>query len=92
MNYIEKEILNLFRKHYKSEYVGGLTVKKIGPGDTGYKLSLYFGNRDTGPLSISADLNAEDFIKYIEQEIKSRQLIKVQWFKGIKIEPEYDIG
>lgn len=84
MNEIERKILDMFEKHYHKKYIGGLKVTKLGRGWEGYKLTLDLGNRDKHPITISADLNAEDFLKFIEHEIISRQLHRVQFFKGIK--------
>lgn len=88
MNELEKAILCLIEKRYHKKYVGGIKVTKLGKGEAGYKLVLDLGNSDKPLLQISADLNAEDFLKFIEQELISRQLHKVQWFKGVKTYPE----
>lgn len=84
MNDMEKAILDLFEKYYHRKYVGGLKVTKLGKGWAGYKLTLNLGNPDIRPIVISADLEAEDFLKFIEKEIISRQLIQTQWFRGVK--------
>lgn len=87
MNDIEKAILNLIEKRYKKKYIGGIKVTRLISG--GYKLVLDLGNPDIQILQISADLNnAEDFLKFIDKELISRQLIKTQWFRGVKTELE----
>lgn len=83
MNELEKAILEIIKKRYKREYNGGIKVTKLGKGEAGYKLILDLGNPDKKILQISADLNAEDFLKYIEQELISRQLHKIEYFKGV---------
>ena len=88
MNNMEKAILDIIVNKYKHKYVAGIEVVKLGEGPTGYKLTLDLGNPDVKTLQISADLNAEDFLKFIEQELISRQLIRVQWFKVVKKDPE----
>ena len=88
MNKMEEAILNIIEKRYKRKYVGGIKVTKLGKGWAGYKLTLDLGNPDKKLITISADLEAEDFLKFIEQELISRQLYKVQFFKGIKKELE----
>lgn len=88
MNAMEKEILNIIEKRYKKKYVGGIKITKLGTEPEGFKLVLDLGNPDKRLLTISADLNAEDFLKFIEQELISRQLIKTKWFRGIQIYPE----
>lgn len=90
MNSMEKEILNMIEKRYKRKYTGGIKVTKLGKGWAGYKVVLDLGNPDKRFIQISADLEAEDFLKYVEQELISRQLHRVQFFKGVKTEPEDD--
>ena len=88
MNDMEKVVLDMIEKHYKKKYVGGIKITKLGTGWTGYKLVLDLGNPDRRQIQISADLEAEDFLKFIEQELISRQLARVQYFTGVKKEPE----
>jgi len=88
MNDMEKAILDIIRKRYKREYNGGIKVTKLGKGWAGYKLVLDLGNPDKPLIQISADLEAEDFLKFVEQELISRQLHKVLFYRGIKIYPE----
>lgn len=88
MNKMEKAVLDIIEKRYKKKYIGGIKITKLGTGWAGYKLVLDLGNPDKRQIQISADLEAEDFLKFVEQELISRQLIKVQWFKGIQIYPE----
>lgn len=88
MNDMEKAILDIIRKRYKREYVGGIKVTKLGTGWAGYKVVFDLGNPDKKLIQISADLEAEDFLKFVEQELISRQLHKVLFFRGVKIYPE----
>lgn len=86
MNHLEKQILDIIEKRYKRKYIGGITVTKLL---SGYKLVLDLGNPDKKVLQISADIESEeDFLKFIEKELISRQLQKVQFFKGIIKYPE----
>ena len=88
MNKLEQEILDIIEKRYKRKYVGGIKVTKLGTNPEGFKLVLDLGNPDVRPIQISADLNAEDFLKFVEQELISRQLHRVEFFKGIVKYPE----
>ena len=88
MNDMEKAILNIIEKRYKRKYTGGIKVTKLGKGWEGYKVVFDLGNPDRRLIQISADLEAEDFLKFVEQELISRQLYKVQFFRGIKKELE----
>ena len=88
MNDMEKAILDIIEKRYKCKYTGSIKVTKIGRGWAGYKVTFNFDNSDIPDLEIMADLEAKDFLKYVEQELISRQLHKVQRFKGIKYYPD----
>ena len=86
MNHLEKSILNIIEQRYKRKYVGGIKVTRL---KSGYKLILDLGNPDKRVIQIAADIDSEDnFLKYIEQELISRQLEKVQFFRGIVNYPE----
>jgi len=86
MNHLEKEILCIIEKRYKRKYVGGIKVTKL---PSGYKLVLDLGNPDKRILQISADYESEeDFLKFIEKELISRQLERVWFFRGIINYPE----
>lgn len=88
MNSMEKAILDIIEKRYKRKYTGGIKVTKLGTGWAGYKVVLDLGNPDKRVIQISADLEAEDFLKYVEQELISRQLYKVKFFRGVVTYPE----
>jgi len=86
MNHLERQILDIIEKRYKRRYVGGIKVTQLV---SGYKLVLDLGNPDKRVIQLSCDCNSEeDFLKYIEQELISRQLERVQFFRGIRIYPE----
>ena len=88
MNHLEEQILDIIEKRYKRKYVGGIKVTKL---ISGYKLILDLGNPDKRIIQISADYESEeDFLKYIEQELISRQLERVQYFRGVVNYPEDD--
>ncbi len=88
MNNLEKQILDIIAKRYQRKYVGGIKVTKL---ISGYKLVLDLGNPDKKMIQISADYESEeDFLKFIEQELISRQLERVQFFRGIVNYPEDD--
>lgn len=85
MKELEQAILCLIEKRYKRKYCGDIKVTQL---KSGYSVAFDLGVPDKHPIIISADLNAEDFLKFIEQELISRQLYKVQFFRGIKRELE----
>lgn len=88
MNDMEKAILDILESKYKCTFTGHIKVTKLGKGGTGYKVVFDFDNLDKPVLQISADLNAEDFLKFVEQELVSRQLHRIKFFRGVKIYPE----
>ena len=91
MNHLEKAILDIIEERYKHKYVGGIYVTKLLSG--GYKLVLDLGNPDKRTIQIAADVNSEDeFLKFVEQELISRQLEKVKFFRGVVNYPEDDKG
>ena len=86
MNHLEKSILDIIEKRYKRKYVGGIKVTRLL---SGYKLVLDLGNPDKRMIQISADVESEeDFLKFIEKELITRQLEKVQFFRGVVNYPE----
>ena len=86
MNHLEKEVLDIIEKRYKRKYVGGIKITKLL---SGYKLILDLGNSDKKVLQICIDCNSEEeFLKYIEKELISRQLHRVSFYKGIIKYPE----
>ena len=88
MNHLERNILDIIEKRYKRKYIGGIKVKKLL---SGYILILDLGNPDKQSIQIAVDTESEeDFLKYIEKELISRQLEKVQFFRGIVNYPEDD--
>ena len=88
MNHLEKNILDIIEKRYQRKYTGGIQVTKL---ISGYKLVLDLGNPDKERIQIAADIESdEDFLKFIEQELISRQLERVQFFKGVVNYPEDD--
>ena len=86
MNHLEKNILDMIEKYYKRKYIGGIKVTKLL---SGYKLVLDLGNSDKRVIQIACDCESEeDFLKFIQKELISRQLEKIEFFKGIIIYPE----
>lgn len=82
MNHLEKKIVDLIEKIYCCKYVGKLKVTRL---NTGFHLSLGLIYPNT--IEISYDTESEDqFLKFIEEEIKSRLLIKNKYFKGTILE------
>ena len=87
MNHLEKAVLDIIEKRYKRKYVG--KIKVVGLTQGGYKLSLYLENTTYPRIVISADIpDEEKWLKFIEKELISRQLQRVEFFKGIRTDEE----
>ena len=81
MNHLEKAIYEMIEKHYERKYVGKIKVTRL---ENGYNMVMDFCNPDAPLLQIAADIEDEtEFLKFIEQELISRQLQRGQWYKGI---------
>lgn len=86
MNDLEKAVLDIIERRYKCKYTGQLKVQRLKSG--GYKLSLDF-DPEVSLIQIALDTDDPNvFLKYVEKELIERQLIKVEYFTGIKIYPE----
>lgn len=88
---IEQAILDLIKNLYCKEYRGLLKVYETTykfPGEEpkhiGYRMDLGL-NKDEKPLSIACDGTAEEFIKFIENELKQRSLIRTKYFTAIQL-------
>lgn len=81
---IEQVILEAVQDIYHKKYVGRLEVKKLSKG---YTLSMWF-NKPNAPITISAEFQAQDFIKFVKKELRARHFELVDYFTGYKYEPE----
>ena len=83
---IEQAILDIIREVYKVEYVGIINVDDIISDDIviGYTLSLSLHSVEQ-PLRISFHGSDIDFLKYIKQELRDRNLDTVDYYTGYKI-------
>lgn len=88
---IEQAIRDLIKNLYCKEYQGVLKVHETTykfPGEppehVGYRLDLGL-NKDEKPLSIACDGTAEEFLKFIENELKERSLIRTKYFTAIQL-------
>ena len=75
---IEQVILEAVMDIYHKKYVGKLKVNKL---TNGYQLLLWLNKQET-PISISADLDAEKFIKAGASRLGTSKIVKI--VSGIK--------
>lgn len=88
---IEQVIRDMFKTLYCKEYQGVLKVHETTykfPGEEpqhiGYRMDLGL-NKDEKPLSIACDGSAEEFIQFVEEELKSRSLDRTKYFTAIQL-------
>ncbi len=81
---LKQVILGYMRDLYKMEYTGGIEIEDLDP--VGYKISFNL-NKSEMPLVIIADLPDEEFLPYIKEELRSRKLQRVQYYKATKLPP-----
>lgn len=86
---LEQAIRDSIEKLYKAKYVSRLIVKEIKDRDTviGYTLTLDMNNRDK-PIYMSREGTPEQFLAYIHEELRVRQLIRVDYYDGYQIVKE----
>lgn len=80
---LEAAIRELICKVYGFAYIGKLKVAELEYG--GYEVNITLGIEDQ-PLHISAQLEWEDFLKFIEKELRSRHLHSAKYYTGYKID------
>lgn len=69
---------------YNAKYIGKLKVEKLTP--CGYQISLGM-NTPEHPQIIYAELPDKEFLKFLKEELKSRNLTSVFYGKVTKIMP-----
>lgn len=85
---LEQAVLNLICNTYCKEYIGKLEVIETLSSNNehlGYMLKLGLNNNDK-PFTISCEGDSEQFIKFIEKELRRSNFHGVDFFKGIKYE------
>lgn len=81
MENLEQKIKCIIETLYKCCYTRGLSVEKHG---TLYVLKLFLHDPNFGALVIANQCNSdEDFLKYVEKELKDRKLTRSQQYKLI---------
>lgn len=70
---------------YKKKYIGKLFIKRLEP--MGLTVILGMNNVEK-PITISAQLNDVDFLKFFRKELHDRGLNTVLFFKGVKSYPD----
>lgn len=82
----DQVIRDLIYKVYGKCYIGKLKIKHLQP--VGYELLLML-DCDEKPLHIAAQLQWNEFLEFIEKELRIRHLHTTSYYTGYKID-EYD--
>ena len=78
---LEKRICELIKDNYEATYIGRLEVEHLNPG---YKLTLGIPSYMM-PTTIATDIDdPEEFIKFIDKELKSRNYLRQEYYKVIR--------
>lgn len=81
---LEQAILELLQDIYNSRYIGKIKVRKTDP--IGYCVQLGM-NTPEAPLTIYAEFEDEEFLKFMGKELRERRLDKVYYSKLFKTMP-----
>lgn len=81
---LEQVILDYIRDFYKKEYVGKINITKLEP--IGYYIKIGMGT-PYQPVVIYAELDDDQFLKFIKQELKHRLVNNVHYGEVKLIEP-----
>lgn len=83
---LEQAIREYIMDIYNRKYIGKLNIQKLDP--VGY--SVKFGmDTPLQPITIYAELEDNEFLKFIKQEIKSRRF-NLLFYGELKLEYPYD--
>lgn len=82
---IKQYILEQIKQLYKKEYTGKLWVSELNP--IGYQIKFGMNNNDK-PLVISAELECNQFLKFMRKELIDRRMDLVKYFIGVKTYPD----
>lgn len=85
---LEQVIRDYIRQIYNKEYTGQIKIEKLNPVGYYVKLGL---NVPEHPLSIYAELDDEAFLKYIKEDLKSRNFHLIQYGE-LQLTYPYDCG
>ena len=84
---LEAAVLSIIEKAYEAKYIGKIKIKDIldcSGKIVGYKLILGLNNNER-PLTIQIEGTSEQFLKYVEKELRSRHLHYTAFYKGYQV-------
>lgn len=83
---LEAAIRDIIRNTYRKEYVGKMTCIPLC-GTEGWTVVLGM-NQVEKPITISAQLPDDKFLKFFRQELLDRNWNTIKWFSGYKRYPD----
>ncbi len=84
MTNLEQEILDIINCTINGQYVGKL---KVTQEDGFYNLLLHL-NQEQAPIVMGYQGTEEQFKKFIQEEIRTRKMERVSYWKAIQIIPD----
>lgn len=81
---LEQVILDKLRAIYNAEYIGKLKVRKLDP--IGYEIRLGM-NTPECPDIIYAELEDQDFLNFLDEELKHRRINTILYSTLLKTMP-----
>lgn len=87
---LEAAVLEIIEKAYCAKYVGKIKIEDIldcNKNTVGYKLILGLNN-DERPLTIQMEGNTDQFLKYVEKDLRKRHLHYTSFYTGYQVIPE----
>ena len=79
---IEQAILDIFKRIYCKEYISKLKVTVLS--SEGYNLMLAMNNKDK-PININYEGTVENFLKFVEEELRQRHFNTDTYSRGYKV-------
>lgn len=89
---LEQAVLNIIETAYCAKYVGKMEIKNLldcNNNQVGYCLVLGLHTPER-PLTIQMQGTAQQFLKYVEKELRSRHLHYTKFYTGYKLPPKDD--
>lgn len=83
---MEEKIRSIMEEEYKAKYIGKLKVEKT-PNFTTLKIGL---RNMEYPQTYGADLDDEEFLKYIRKVIREAGFNRAKYFTGYRWNPLYE--
>lgn len=82
---LKQVILENIKDIYHKKYIGKISIQSFPKG---YSIKLGMNN-DSAPITIYAELEDEQFLKFLKQELRDRRF-NLLWFGELNLEYPYN--